>query len=125
VYRKIEDHGLRAAVYFTDHAGRLLFGSDTPSSPIFSNPPGYDGYLELRALERAGIKPLDILAAATIRNAELFGVASDYGTVTPGKRASLLLLRADPLASLAAIDAIETVIVDGRPFAREELRVAP
>jgi imidazolonepropionase-like amidohydrolase len=52
-------------------------------------------------------------------------VASDYGTVTPGKRASLLLLRADPLASLAAIDAIETVIVDGRPFAREELRVAP
>lgn len=124
VYRTIEDHGLRAAVYFTEHGGRLLFGSDTPSGPLFSNPPGYNGYLELLALERAGVKPLDILAAATIRNAETFGVAADYGTVTAGKRASLLLLRADPLASLAAFDAIETVFVDGRPVARDELRAA-
>jgi hypothetical protein len=50
--------------------------------------------------------------------------AARSGTITPGKRASLLLLRADPLASLAAFDAIETVFVDGRPFAREELRAA-
>jgi imidazolonepropionase-like amidohydrolase len=122
VYRKIEDHGLRAAVYFTEHGGRLLFGSDTPSGPLFTNPPGYDGYLEMRALERAGVKPADILAAATIRNAELFGVAPEYGTIAPGKRASLLLLRADPLAGVAAFDAIETVFVDGRPFARADLR---
>ncbi|HEY2516477.1 MAG TPA: amidohydrolase family protein [Polyangiaceae bacterium] len=122
VYRKIEDHGLRAARYFVDHGGRLVFGSDTPSGPLFTNPPGYDGYLEMRALERAGIKPSEILAAATIRGAELFGVASEYGTITPGKRANLLLLRADPLASTAAFDTLETVFVDGRPLARAELR---
>lgn len=122
VYRKIEDHGLRAARYFADHGGRIVFGSDTPSGPLFTNPPGYDGYLELRALERAGFKPSEILAAATIRGAELFGVASEYGTVTPGKRANLLLLRADPLASIAAFDAIETVFVDGRPLPRADLR---
>jgi imidazolonepropionase-like amidohydrolase len=100
-----------------------LFGSDTPSSPLFSNPPGYNGYLELRALERGGIKPADILAAATVRNAELFGLGSDYGTVSPGKRASLLLLGADPLASTAAFDAIEMVFVDGRALQRDELGV--
>ena len=122
VYRTIEDHGLRAAVYFTRHGGRLVFGSDTPSGPLFTNPPGYNGYLEMRALERAGIRPADILAAATIRNAELLGVASDLGTIAPGKRGDLLLLRADPLASTAAFDAIENVFVDGRPLARDELR---
>jgi len=121
VYREIGDHGLRAAVYFAGHGGRLLFGSDTPSGPLFTNPPGYDGYLELRALERAGLKPAEILAAATLRNAELFGVAADYGTIAPGKRANLLLLRADPLASTEAFDAIETVLVEGKPFARAEL----
>jgi imidazolonepropionase-like amidohydrolase len=122
VYRKIEDHGLLAAVYFTRRGGRLLFGSDTPSGALFTNPPGYNGYLEMRALERAGVTPVDILAAATLRNAELFGVAADYGTIAPGKRADLLLLRADPLASVAAFDTIETVFVDGRPLARADLR---
>jgi hypothetical protein len=124
VYRTIEDHGLRAATYFVGHGGRLLFGSDTPSGPLFTNPPGYDGYLELRALERAGLKPAEILAAATVRNAELFGVAAEYGTIAAGKRANLLLLRADPLASTAAFDAIETVFVDGKPVARGELRAS-
>jgi imidazolonepropionase-like amidohydrolase len=66
--------------------------------------------------------PADILAAATIRNAELFGVAADEGTIAPGKRANLLLLRAGPLASVAAFDAIETVFVDGHPHARADLR---
>lgn len=124
VYRGVEDHGLRAAVYFAEHGGRLLFGTDTPSGPLFTNPPGYNGYLEMRALERAGVKPADILAAATLRNAELFGIASDYGTVAPGKRANLLLLRADPTASVGAFDAIETVFVEGRPVARADLRAA-
>ena len=44
MYRKVDDHGLRAAVYFTEHGGRLHFGSDTPSGPVFTNPPGYNGF---------------------------------------------------------------------------------
>ena len=100
--------------------GRILFGSDTPSAPTFANPPGYNGFLELRALESAGISPKQLLAAATIENARFFGL-SDYGTIEPGKMASLLVLRNDPLASTAAFDAIETVIVKGQVIRRETL----
>ena len=30
---------------FASSGGRLLFGSDTPSGPVYANPPGYNGYL--------------------------------------------------------------------------------
>lgn len=112
--------GQRAAAYFARSGGRILFGSDTPSAPTFANPPGYNGYLELRELESAGISPRQLLAAATTGNARFFGLA-DYGTIEPGRIASLLVLRADPLASTAAFDTIETVIVKGRVLRREAL----
>jgi imidazolonepropionase-like amidohydrolase len=121
IFRGGGDAGRAAAAAFVRRGGRLLFGSDTPSAPTYANPPGYNGYLEMRELERAGISPARILAAATIEVARFFGLAGDYGTVEPGKRASLLLLRADPLASTSAFDTIELVIVAGRVVSRSEL----
>jgi imidazolonepropionase-like amidohydrolase len=50
-----------------------------------------------------------------------FGLAGQIGSIEPGKRADLLLLDADPLATIAAYDAIETVFVDGEPIARGAL----
>lgn len=111
----------RAAAAFARDGGRILFGSDTPSAPTYANPPGYNSYLELRSLERAGLSPRQLLAAATIENARQFGLTADYGTIEPGKVASLLVLSSDPLASTAAFDAIDTVIVRGRVVARPTL----
>jgi imidazolonepropionase-like amidohydrolase len=116
----IQVRGQRAAAYFARAGGRILFGSDTPSAPTYANPPGYNGYLELRELESAGISARRLFAAATIENARFFGL-EDYGTLEPGKIASLLLLRTDPLSSTAAFDTIDTVIVGGRVVRRETL----
>jgi hypothetical protein len=116
----IQARGQRAAAYFARGGGRILFGSDTPSAPTYANPPGYNGYLELRELESAGIPARQLLAAATIENARFFGL-EDYGTLEPGKIASLLLLQTDPLLSTAAFDTIDTVIVGGRVVRRDAL----
>ncbi|HKE14498.1 MAG TPA: amidohydrolase family protein [Kofleriaceae bacterium] len=121
IFHGVGDAGRATAVEFVRRGGRLLFGSDTPSAPTYANPPGYNGYLEMRELERAGISPARILAAATRDAAVFFGIAADFGTVQPGKRASLLLLRADPLASTSAFDTIELVIVGGRVVPRADL----
>lgn len=120
IFRRLGDDGRMAAAYFASHGGKLLFGSDTPSGPLYSNPPGYNGYLEMRELERAGISPRAILEAATLANARAFGL-DDAGTIEPGKRADLLLLEGDPLASTAAFDHIATIIVNGRVVPRGEL----
>jgi imidazolonepropionase-like amidohydrolase len=109
------------AARFVADGGRLLFGSDTPSAPTYANPPGYNAYLELLNLVRAGIPAKRVFEAATIDNARFFRIDADYGTVETGKRASLLLLRANPLDGPAAFDTVETVIVGGRAVPRAEL----
>ena len=66
--------------------------------------------------------PRQVLAASTLENARVFGLTADYGTIEPGKVASVLLLAADPLASTAAFDSIDTVIIKGRIVPRATLR---
>jgi imidazolonepropionase-like amidohydrolase len=121
IFQRVQARGQRAAVYFARGGGRIVFGSDTPSGPTYANPPGYNGYLELRALEAAGLSPRQLLSAATVENARLFGLTADYGTIEHGKVASLLLLRENPLVSTAALDSIDTVILRGRVVPRATL----
>lgn len=120
--RALYRDGRQAAfTYVASHGGRLLFGSDTPSDATYANPPGYNGYLELREMERAGATPRQVLQAATLENARLFGIDARAGSIEVGKTASLLLLRDNPLASTAAWDTIETVVVRGRVVPRARL----
>jgi Amidohydrolase family len=116
--RALANRPRQALAYVAAHGGRILFGSDTPSAPTYANPPGYNGYLELREMEAAGIPPPQILAAATVENARLFRLEDRYGTIERGKMASLLVLRDDPLGSTAAFDTIDTVILRGRIIPR-------
>jgi imidazolonepropionase-like amidohydrolase len=100
---------------------RLLFGTDTPSNEGIGNPPGLNGRLEMQRWFEAGAPLSLILRAATVDNAAVFRLAGEIGSIEPGKRADLLLLGADPLATIAAYDAIETVFVNGEPVARAAL----
>ena len=111
----------RDTAYLVQRGASLLFGSDTPSGPSYGNPPGYNGYLELLTLHRAGL-PLDrLLAAATLDNARAFGLEKTHGTVEPGKIANLLLLKDNPLTSAEAYDTLETLLLHGRPIERASL----
>lgn len=102
----------------------LLFGSDTPAGDGIGNPPGLNGRLEMQSWAELGATPAQVLRAATLENARVFGLAGRLGTIAPGKDADLLLLSADPLADVAAYDRIETVFLAGRPIPRAELRPA-
>lgn len=99
---------------------KLIFGTDTPANEGIGNPPGLNGRLELNRWADAGVPLSHILRAATLDNAKAFGL-SDRGTIEAGKRADLLLLRADPLKSTAAYDAIETILLNGNPLPRASL----
>jgi imidazolonepropionase-like amidohydrolase len=102
---------------------RLLFGTDTPSEEGgIGNPPGLNGRLEMQHWAEAGVPLRRILRAATLDNAKAFGLAKDLGSIEVGKRADLLLLSADPLHDVSAYDTIETIVLDGRPIARDQLR---
>jgi imidazolonepropionase-like amidohydrolase len=100
--------------------GRLSFGSDTPSGPIYANPPGLNGRWEMDRWIEAGITPVQVFRAATQDNAGIFGL-KEIGTVEVGKSADLLLLHGDPFESVSAFDAIDFVIARGHPIKRGEL----
>ncbi|MDZ7645237.1 MAG: amidohydrolase family protein [Woeseiaceae bacterium] len=102
-----------------DRAGVPLgAGTDTPIGYAI---PGYSLHSELEMLVRAGLTPLEALAAATVQPARFFGLEQDMGTIQPGLRADLLLLDADPLADIANTRRISRVIHRGRVMDRSEL----
>jgi imidazolonepropionase-like amidohydrolase len=84
----------------------LLFGTDTPSSPTYANPPGLNGWMEMRHLADAGVTPEQILQAATLSNAHALKLDREIGTVQIGKRANLLLVRANPRKTIEAYQEI-------------------
>lgn len=100
---------------------RLLFGSDTPSDLIYTNPPGLNGRLEMNHWIAADVSEETLFRALTLDNARAFALDDTIGSVEPGKTANLLLLRANPLESVEAYDTIETVFLHGRPIPRAEL----
>jgi len=113
-----------AVRYMATHRARLLFGTDTPSAPTYANPAGLNAMLEMQRLVAAGVTPAQIFRAATSSNAGALGLARELGTVEPGKRANLLLMRADPTQTIEAYDAIVQVIVRGRVIERSSLKAA-
>ncbi len=104
----------RATRYLAEHGGRFLFGTDTPCAPLYSNPPGLNGWWEIQSLAAAGVTPAQIFRAATLTNAQALSLDQQIGTVQVGKRANLLLLRDDPSQTIQAYAHIVKVILGGR-----------
>ena len=96
----------------------LLAGTDTPNGFVV---PGFSLPQELANLTRAGLTPLQALAAATREAAKFLGQLDEWGTVEAGKRADLLLLDANPVDDIANVRALAGVMVRGRWHAAAEL----
>ena len=68
-----------------------------------------------------GFTPLQALQAATRNAAEAAGKLDQVGTIEKGKRASLVLLDADPLNDISNTRRIAAVIVRGHLLERRTL----
>ncbi|WP_129645609.1 amidohydrolase family protein [Peristeroidobacter agariperforans] len=110
-----------ATGYLAARNARFLFGTDTPSSPTYANPPGLNGWIEMQRQVEAGLTPAQIFKAATLSNAAALGLEREVGSVQAGRIANLLLLRKNPAETVDAYDEIVTVILRGRVIDRAEL----
>ena len=86
-------------------------GTDTPIALAI---PGYSLHSELEVLVAAGLMPLDALGAATVQPARFFSLEGEMGAISPGMRADLVLLNANPLADIRNTRTIDRVIARGR-----------
>ena len=69
----------------------ILVGTDSTGAPhrMFY---GWDLHREMALLVEAGMKPMDVIVAASRKAAEYLGQEKELGTIEPGKKAVLIIL---------------------------------
>ena len=105
---------LRSAVIraLADAGAPIMAGSDSPEWMLLY---GFTLHRELQALADAGLTPWEALRAGTATPAAWLGDGNpDFGTIAVGKRADLVILDADPLASIANTRRIVGVMARGQ-----------
>jgi imidazolonepropionase-like amidohydrolase len=103
---------------YVEAGGLVALGSDWVGIP--GVPAGMPRH-EMRYMQRAGMTPMQVIEASTRHAAAVCGQADTLGVLAPGRRADLIVVGGDPLYDLAALEAVQIVVKDGRvAFSAEE-----
>lgn len=86
---------------------RICFGTDAGVSKHGRNAD------EFELMVKYGMPPAQAIRAATVNNAELLGLASEIGTIEPGKSADLIAVAGDPLADVRVLKSVGFVMARG------------
>jgi imidazolonepropionase-like amidohydrolase len=70
----------------------------------------------LRAYAEAGMRPADIIKAATVNAAELLGQSTSLGAIEPKMLADIIAVRGDPLKDITALEHVVFVMKGGEVF---------
>ena len=81
---------------YKNAGGRVAVGSD--AGFIFKLF-GFAYIRELEMLQEAGFHPLEVIQAATRNGAELLGIEDKAGSLTPGRRADIVLVEGNPVSN--------------------------
>lgn len=103
---------------FYDRHVPMMAGSDLGGGFVVA---GYGLHQEFDLLARAGLPPLAVLQMTTLNGATFLGREATMGTVEPGKIADLVLLDANPIASVANLHRVSAVVHDGRFYSADDL----
>ena len=110
-YTKQQLPTLRANLQQASAAGiPIVMGSDTGFFGVLL---GVATQLEMELMVEAGLKPIDVLRAATINAARMIGKEKELGSIEAGKLADLVILDANPLEDIRAVRRINKVVKGG------------
>jgi imidazolonepropionase-like amidohydrolase len=97
----------------------IALGTDSPQT---YSVPGFSIHREMASMAAAGLTPQQILTAGTRNIARYYGAEREFGTVTVGRRADLILLEANPLSDVANVARRAGVMVNGRWLPEGEIQ---
>jgi len=94
---------------------KIATGPDYFGAPLREHGENAD---ELLAMVKYGMKPMDVIVAATKNGAECIGIQDKVGTLTEGKIADIIALQGDPLQEIEAVKRVCFVMKGGSVFTR-------
>jgi hypothetical protein len=106
-----ENNRNKMVKFLRDAGARLLLGTDTGNPYLI---PGISAHEELQLLVQAGLTPYEALRAGTRDAAEFLNGLEEFGTISVGKRADMILLNDNPLKKIENSSRISGVMVRGR-----------
>lgn len=106
-----------------DFTGRM-YRAGVPLVAGTDELPGFTLQRELELYVQAGLTPSQALQVATWNGAKYSRTLDDAGSITPGKRADLVLVDGDPTADIADIRKLALVIKGDRAYYPAEIHEA-
>ena len=75
---------------------------------------GWAFHHEMELFQKAGIPPLDIIHAATLRNAHFLNIDDRLGSLEIGKIADLIMIQGNPLNDIKQLRKVTNVVLNGK-----------
>lgn len=92
---------------------KIAFGTDAGVYPHGTNAKQFAKMVEW------GMSPLEAIQAATINNADLFGLSDQIGDIAVGKAADIIATDMNPLQDITALEDVGFVMKSGKVFKNE------
>ena len=99
-----------------DAGVRIGFGTDSGGAPDRYFIQGFFEHRQMELMRDAGLTADADHPVVLANNAELLGIAKDFGTLAKGKAADLLVLTKNPLDDITHMRTIEAVYLGGKKF---------
>ncbi len=101
------EHHLRSVKMAYEAGVKIAVGTDFGGPPLFKM--GTNA-MELELLvEKIGFKPMDAIVSATKIAAEACGLEDKIGTIQPGKKADIIVVKGNPLEDIRVLRKIENI----------------
>jgi imidazolonepropionase-like amidohydrolase len=112
-YRAAYANMVRMVKKLYDDGIQIVAGTDDSN--------GYALDRELEIYTEAGIPAPEVLRIATIEAAQVMHMEKDFGSVTAGKYADMILVNGDPTSQISEVRHVDTVIKNGAVYKPAEL----
>jgi imidazolonepropionase-like amidohydrolase len=106
--------------YIRENTDRVL-AAQVPLAVGSDRPVGYGTHVEIALLTEGRRSPATVLKAATLGGAALLDQSADFGTISAGKVADLVLLGSNPLVDVRHLRDVRFVMKGGHLWSPSDL----
>ncbi|HEY6365997.1 MAG TPA: amidohydrolase family protein [Candidatus Binatia bacterium] len=100
----------------SDGGVRIALGTDSGGAADRFFIQGYSEHREMELMVQTGLTPMQVIQSFSKGASEALGIDKEFGTLTKGKAADLLVLEKNPLENITNMRTIHAIYLGGKKF---------